>query len=421
MTIRTILACLLFQLLFLNSRGQNIQRAKKTIATLTSKKYHGRGAAFNGEVMAASYLVKQYREAGLKPVGTSFLQPFTYAINTFPGKMKLKSNLGMFKPGIDYIVKSTSGSGKGSYEVYIVDTLIFSDEAKLKQFLQLDVSKRVVVYPKKYFKEFTASTPDLLKQLYSAAAIIELQDKKLTMGLADQSFGTPVFELLSSAFSRDVKTISFELETELIKKHQANNVVGMIEGTSEKDSFIVLTAHYDHLGTLGRKAYFPGANDNASGVSMLLELAHYYAEHPPQYSVVFIAFAGEESGLLGSSYFVQHPLIELASIHFLINLDLLGTGDDGIMVVNGSIFNAQYNQLVAINEREKLLPAVKMRGEAANSDHYPFYKKGVPCFFMYTLGGVAAYHDVQDVAKTLPLTKYAEVFKLITLFVEGQK
>ena len=420
MNIRTLAACMVLQCVFLISWSQDLKRVQKTITTLTSKTYHGRGAASNGDGLAAAYLEKQYKETGLKPVGTNFLQPFTYAINTFPGKMKLKSNLGVFKPGIDYIVKSTSGSGKGTCDVYLVDTLIFTDDDKLKEFLQLDVTALVVVYPKKYFKEFTASTPDLLKQLYSAAAIIELQDKKLTMALADQSFGTPVFEVLTTSFSPDIKTISFEIENELIKKHQANNVIGMIEGRSKKDSFIVLTAHYDHLGTLGRKAYFPGANDNASGVSMLLEFAHYYMENPPEYSMLFIAFAGEESGLLGSSYFVTHPSIPLANIHFLINLDLLGTGDDGIMVVNGSVFKPAYNRLIAINEEKKLLPAIKMRGEAANSDHYPFYKKGVPCFFIYTLGGVAAYHDVQDVAKTLPLTKYREVFQLIVLF-NGEK
>jgi Zn-dependent M28 family amino/carboxypeptidase len=182
----------------------------------------------------------------------------------------------------------------------------------------------------------------------------------------------------------------------------------------------VITAHYDHLGTLGRKKYFPGANDNASGVSMLLELAHYYSQNKPAYSMVFIAFAGEESGLIGSSYFVRKPTMELANIHFLINLDLLGTGDDGIMVVNGSVFKKEYDELIAINEKQHLLPAIKMRGEAANSDHYPFYKRKVPCFFIYTLGGIAAYHDVMDVAKTLPLTKYKEVFDLITLFVAEQ-
>jgi aminopeptidase YwaD len=400
------------------SLAQDLERVQKNIATLTSKKFHGRGAALNGDALAAKYIADQFKTIGLKPQSADYYQSFTYGINIFPGKMHLKSNLGTFKPGIDYIVRSTCGSGKGTFPVIYIDSAVFVNKNALADFFKKDLTSSVVVYHKKHFKEFTESSTDLLKQMYSAAAIIELQESKLTMGLADQTYDTPFFEVLNAAFSKEIKTISFDVENEVVSKHLARNVIGSIEGTVKPDSFIVITAHYDHLGTLGSKTYFPGANDNASGVSMLLELAHYYSVNKPAYSMVFIAFAGEESGLIGSSYFVRKPTTELAAIHFLINLDLLGTGDDGIMVVNGSVFKKDYDKLVAINEREHLLPAVKMRGEAANSDHYPFYKKKVPCFFIYTLGGIAAYHDVQDVSKTLPLTRYSEVFKLIVLFFE---
>lgn len=399
-------------------QAQDIARVKQTIKELTSSKYHGRGAALNGDHRAAEYLENQYKEIGIKPISQTYFQSFLYNINTFPGKLKLSTNEGQLKPGIDYILKATCGSGKGSYPIVRVDSSIFENDEALLKFLQRDLTNSVVVYSKKHFKEFTAKSPDLLKQLYSAAAIIELQDKKLTMALADDTFETPVFEVLASSFSSTVQSVTFAVENDLVLNHTANNVMGIIEGTTKKDSFIVITAHYDHLGTLGKKTYFPGANDNASGVSMLLEFAHYYKTHPSAYSILFIAFAGEESGLIGSSYFVKNPAIELSKIHFLINLDLLGTGDDGIMVVNGSVFKDQYNLLVDLNNEHKFVAAVKARGEAANSDHYPFYKNDVPCFFIYTLGGVAAYHDVQDIAKTLPLTKYKEVFQLIVLFNE---
>lgn len=418
---RTVFQVIIFISYITCCQAQDLERVQRTIKELTAKKFHGRGAALNGDKLAAAYIENQFKEIGLSKISYTYLQSFQYDINTFPGKLKLSTNEGKLKPGIDYILKSTCGSGKGSYPVVRVDSTIFTDDEALLKFLQRDLKHTVVVYSKKYFKEFTAKSPDLLKQLYSAAAIIELQDKKLTMALADATFETPVFEVLAGSFSSTIQTVTFAVENELISNHTAQNVMGMIEGTTKKDSFIVITAHYDHLGTLGMKTYFPGANDNASGVSMLLEFAHYYKTHPLPYSIVFIAFAGEESGLLGSSYFVKHPQIELAKIHFLINLDLLGTGDDGIMVVNGSIFKEQYKLLVEINNEHKFVAAVKARGEAANSDHYPFYKKDVPCFFIYTLGGVAAYHDVQDVAKTLPLTKYKEIFDLIVLFNEKNK
>jgi len=88
--------------------------------------------------------------------------------------------------------------------------------------------------------------------------------------------------------------------------------------------------------------------------------------------------------------------------------------------VNGSIYKKQFNELVSINTKDTLLPAIKARGEAANSDHYPFYKRSVPCFFIYTLGGISAYHDIHDIPSTLPLTKYKEVFKLLTLFLKDE-
>jgi Zn-dependent M28 family amino/carboxypeptidase len=172
------------------------------------------------------------------------------------------------------------------------------------------------------------------------------------------------------------------------------------------------------LGRVGN-AYFPGANDNSSGISMMLELANFYSqkENQPEYSIVFMAFSAEEAGLIGSKYYVNNPLFPLSKIKFLINLDLLGTGDDGVMVVNATKFSTQFKLLIQVNEDSKLLPAVKQRGPAANSDHYYFTEKGVPAFFIYTLGGIAAYHDIYDKAETLPLTKFKEVFSLLTGFI----
>ncbi|MFL5752563.1 MAG: M28 family metallopeptidase, partial [Bacteroidia bacterium] len=136
----------------------------------------------------------------------------------------------------------------------------------------------------------------------------------------------------------------------------------------------------------------------------------------PKCSIAFICFSAEEAGLLGSEYYVNHPLFPLSKIKFLVNLDLLGTGDEGITVVNATEFKKQFEVLKQINEEKKYLPLVKPRGKAHNSDHYWFSEKGVPCFFIYTMGGIKAYHDVYDLPQTLPLTKFSEVFRLIVDF-----
>ena len=120
----------------------------------------------------------------------------------------------------------------------------------------------------------------------------------------------------------------------------------MVKGTAQPDSFIFITAHYDHLGGMGKDTYFPGANDNASGDALLLSLAKYYVAHPAKYSIGFILFAGEEAGLVGSKYYTENPIVPLKNIRFLINTDLAGTGDEGITVVNATEFPNEF----ALNE-----------------------------------------------------------------------
>ena len=167
---------------------------------------------------------------------------------------------------------------------------------------------------------------------------------------------------------------------------------------------------------MGKDTYFPGANDNASGISLLLNLAHYYAANPQPFSIGFICFGGEEAGLIGSKYFTEHPLVPLKSIRFLVNTDLAGTGEEGITVVNATEFPKEFGYMNAVNDENKLLVKINARGKAANSDHYFFTEKGVPAFFFYTMGGIKAYHDVFDKAATLPLNEHEDLFKLVVKF-----
>ena len=101
----------------------------------------------------------------------------------------------------------------------------------------------------------------------------------------------------------------------------------------------------------------------------------------------------------------------------MVNLDLTGTGVEGITVVNATEFVNDFAMLKGINEKENLLAAINSRGKAKNSDHYWFTEKGVPSFFIYTLGGIKAYHDVYDISATLPNDHYIQLFKLLTIFV----
>ena len=110
----------------------------------------------------------------------------------------------------------------------------------------------------------------------------------------------------------------------------------------------------------------------------------------------------------------------LKNIKFLLNLDMNGTGEDGIKVVNGAVDTLNFKKLKTLNEQDGMLMAsVQPRGKAANSDHYFFSEAGVPAFFVYTLGGVSHYHDVYDRPETLEMSEFNDLHKLFLLFLRS--
>jgi len=360
--------------------AQDLSFGRKMLDTLTSPYFWGRGYTNDGMQKAADFLAAQFKNYGLQPMnGNSYLQPFSYPVNTFPGKMEVNVNGKDLVPGKDFIVSPETRGVKASGKLDQLDSIQYINRNsmvvfKMQDKLTWDVSPEVAPYS------------------------LILVDKK--------------------AMDDAPKKFNVNIENVLIKDFKTANICGWVKGTAKPDSVIFITAHYDHLGGMGAATYFPGANDNASGVSLLLNLAHYYAQHPQKYSIGFICFAGEEAGLIGSKYFTEHPLVPLKSIRFLINTDLAGTGEEGITVVNATEFPKEFALMNAVNDEKKLLVKINSRGKAANSDHYFFTEKGVPSFFFYTLGGIKAYHDVFDKAATLPLNEHEHLFKLIVGFNE---
>ena len=153
---------------------------------------------------------------------------------------------------------------------------------------------------------------------------------------------------------------------------------------------------------------------------MVLDLAAYYAKHQPQYTMVFMLFFGEEAGLLGSSYYVEHPLFPLNQIVMGVNLDMVGTGDEGITGVNWEEedYADVWKLFSSINGENKYFDPIKQRKAAANSDHYSFNRKDVRFVFIYTMGPGTYYHNVKDKYETLSFKGYGSLFGLLTKFVE---
>jgi Zn-dependent M28 family amino/carboxypeptidase len=150
---------------------------------------------------------------------------------------------------------------------------------------------------------------------------------------------------------------------------------------------------------------------------MMLDLMREIKKKPLPYSVVFIAFAAEEAGLLGSVYYTQLPLFPLSQISLLINLDMMGTGDKGMTVVNATLFPKEFQDIQLLNLNKDYLPVIQSRGKAANSDHYYFAEKGVKAFFFYLMGEYKYYHDIYDTPEALTFSKYKEAFLLIHDFL----
>ncbi|MFD2285629.1 M28 family peptidase [Pedobacter petrophilus] len=367
---------LLFILSSANGFAQDALYVRKTINTLTAPLFWGRGYTKDGMKKAADFLSAEYRKIGLSPMGNDFKQGFSFPVNTFPGKMLVEINGKALRPGKDFIISNASPSVKQNGSLQAIDSTHFAVNPNLK---------------------------------------VELKDK-LTWSVATEVSTETTIEISRKNFTGVPKQLKVEIENQFIQNFQASNVCGLVKGTKYPDSMLVITAHYDHLGGMGKDTYFPGANDNAAGVATLLSLAKYYKANPQPYSIGFICFAGEEAGLMGSRYFVENPLMPLSKIKFLINLDLVGTGESGMTVVNASVYPKAFSLMNKINDEEKLISKINARGKAANSDHYFFTEKGVPAFFIYTQGGPTAYHDVFDQAETLPLTEYKDLFKLIVNF-----
>ena len=363
------------------TQAQDTVYARQVIKYLTSEKCFGRGYVKNGLHTAEKYLVSELKKQNVTPLfNGNFVQSFFHSVNTFPEKCDVSVNGKKLKTGNDFILDPSSCSAKGKFKLQKVDT---------SHFICAEGDPKISVTLK----------------------------NKLTYSVGQESVKFCGVEIDRTKFKEEPKEIELNIQNKFIENFESKNIGCFINGERSSDTMIVFSAHYDHLGGIGKSAFFPGANDNASGVSVILNLVKYYKTHPHKYKTVFIFFAGEEAGLLGSKFFVESKAIDLNKIKFLINLDLLGTGDDGIMVVNGAVYEKEFLILTKINTEEKLVKEIKKRGKASNSDHYWFSEAGVPCFFIYTMGGIKAYHDVYDVEKTLPLTDYVDVFKLITEFV----
>jgi aminopeptidase YwaD len=409
--------------------SQDVGYARQVVNRLSSPAFKGRGYVQHGATIASNYIAAAFKKEGLIPLNQgSYFQDFTIPVNTFPGKMELRLNNQLLIPAADYLVDASSPAVHGAYRVLSITQQDLNSAEKLDLLLSKAKNAYLLIdlrpdsaASKADKQSIQANMQRLLADDNNAIkGIIIFTKEKLTWTTLTYQSPHPLITVNKTDLDpASISKITIDVDAKFYPEYATRNVAGMVKGTSTSDSTVVISAHFDHLGMMGKVVYFPGANDNASGTAMLLSFARYYSKHKPKYNTVFLAFSGEEIGLLGSKAFVEHPLIPLHKIKFLVNFDLAGTGDEGIKVVNGSVFKDKFETLVKLNSAYKFLPKIDIRGEACISDHCRFYAVGVPSFFIYTQGGIQAYHDIYDRPETLPLTAFENYFQLMVKFFDA--
>jgi hypothetical protein len=407
---------------------QDVRWVKHQVVTLTSASMAGRGYVHHGVEKAGSYIANQFRELGLLPYpidSSSYYQTYYFPVNTFPDKMEVTIGKKPLEPGADYIVDAASPSFfTQKMKIRKVDLDDFVDStAWANEVKSWNTTERIYFLKNadSLCKRLSLREWQFAKSLPKGCYIIP-KHGKLTWTVSTDTIAATIIYAEDTALPKKKRYAAINIHAKYLpeNKNRNENVIACIPGEI-KDSFVVFSAHYDHLGMMGEHTRFPGASDNASGTAMLLYLAAHYVPKRPHYTMIFIAFSGEEAGLLGSHYFVKNPTFPLDHIRFLTNLDIMGDASDGVTVVNATEYPKEFSLLQEINDKRNYIPAIKSRGKAANSDHYYFTQAGVPSFFIYSNGGKGFYHDIFDNAKELSYSHIDGVIKLLIDFTDRLK
>ena len=202
------------------------------------------------------------------------------------------------------------------------------------------------------------------------------------------------------------------------------NLVGIVEGSEFPERFLVVSAHYDHLGIRGHEIY-NGADDNASGTAALLALAHHFGEQPPRHSILLAAFDAEEMGLRGARAFVASPPVPLSAVVMNINLDMVSRSEAGELYAAGTHHYPFLAPLV--DEVTAGAPVILLRGHdtpdlppgddwTMASDHAAFHELGIP-FIYFGVEDHAGYHDPSDTLESITPEFYGNAVKTVLAFL----
>jgi Peptidase family M28/PDZ domain len=396
---------------------QTLNNLHSHIQYLSDDKLEGRRTGTNGEKLAMEYIANQFKTIGLIPKGT---QEYYQAFDINDGKQmnpatQLIINDNKLEAGKDFFVFPFSPN-------QTIEALpaIAIREADMPWFVDLEeILEENKNNPHFDLAEYVKTAAKKSKSKGASAIIFyntSSMDDKLEFEAKDKSEQSiiPVLyvnkETAKKYFKDASATLNIKLKTDIgEKKRIGHNVIGYIDNGAA--TIVILGAHFDHLGygedgnsmlRTGEHLIHNGADDNASGIAALIELARKLkTSNAKNNNYLFIAFSGEELGLFGSKYFTEHSTIDLKNVDYMINMDMVGRLNDSTKVVTiggygtsptwGEVFSAN-----KLSEKNKTSLVFKYDSSGTGpSDHTSFYRKDIPVLFYFT-GLHSDYHKPTD-------------------------
>jgi hypothetical protein len=420
---------------------------KKDISTLASDKFMGRATGTEGEKMASDYIVSWFKKLKLTPKGTDgYLQPFAFTAAAKTGtSTQFYVNAKSYRLNDDFYPISISGNGITSGYIVKVGYGIVAPELKHDDYAgKLSLNKKILV--------IETGTPDGNNPHGKYAGYDDLRKKTeiaITKGASavifinsDTTLDNPIQKINSKvsplkipvifAMGDVVRVLKNDIVTnctvgvEIIREEKTgHNVIAMLD--NKAPTTIVIGAHYDHLGMgdeenslyRGPAAVHNGADDNASGTAMLMELALQLKQ--PQYSksnYLFIAFSGEELGLLGSNYYVKNPTIDLKSVACMINMDMVGRlkTDEKTLIINGAGTSPRWKTVLDSVTTDSIKIKTSESG-IGPSDHTSFYLQDIPSLHFFS-GTHEDYHKPSDDEDKINYNGMLSIQKIILNLIE---
>jgi len=432
---------------------------RQHIEYLASDALEGRKSGSKGAELAAEYIAKQFAACGLIPLGDggTYFQHFVFITGVkLGGNNALASGQGndkkTYRIDRDFRPLAFSGNGEASGSLVFAGYGISSTDSSYDDYADIEVKGKVVLIIRtspegdSYHSTFTKYLPLRYKTLTArekgAKALLivngaadDSTDELIALKY-DNSFsssGIPVFSVSRAVadtwlanvntsidslqskinsskktFSLSVPKVTVSLTSDVFEiRDTTANVAGLRRiADTANDEYLVIGAHYDHLGWGGEGSgslvpdiheIHNGADDNASGTGAIIELARLLDDKKQSLkrNVLFISFSGEEEGLLGSQYYVKHPLLPLNNAIAMINLDMVGRLKDKTLTVQGTGSSTRWDSLLAKYNKDSTFILKSVKDGFGPSDHSSFYGANVPILFFFT-GIHEDYHKPSD-------------------------